>query len=71
MRTHTGEKPYECPHCQMRFNQQNGLSYHKKTKHTKTETVVVKEEETDQPTENEATSNCILNKTYAFWMKQE
>ena len=35
------------------------------------ETVVVKEEETIQQAEGEASSTCIVGKTYAFSVKQE
>ncbi|KAL4659657.1 zinc finger protein 711-like [Arapaima gigas] len=33
MRTHTGEKPYQCPHCEFRCADQSNLKTHIKSKH--------------------------------------
>lgn len=33
LRTHTGEKPYCCPHCHLRFNQSGNLTRHTRLVH--------------------------------------
>lgn len=33
VRTHTGEKPYCCPHCHLRFNQSGNLTRHTRLVH--------------------------------------
>ncbi|KAI5637205.1 zinc-finger double domain-containing protein [Phthorimaea operculella] len=35
MRTHTGERPFECPHCDSKFAQKIAMVMHVKKKHTK------------------------------------
>ncbi|KAK4309636.1 hypothetical protein Pmani_018747 [Petrolisthes manimaculis] len=34
MRTHTGVRPYHCPHCPYRANQHPNLTRHIRTRHT-------------------------------------
>jgi len=79
MRTHTVEKPYDCPVCHKTFVQSTHLNEHKKRKHAKAKVDRRDEAESDnaiipQIEATETASNFLFNDDgtiYSFCIKHE